>query len=181
MTRAKYCVSNSRLPLWIPKPSKTTYLQTWHGTPLKKLAADMDEVHMPGTNTEKYKRNFIREANRWDYLISPNTYSTKIFRRAFHFQNEMLEYGYPRNDILYKKNNKQHITSLKQRLHLPKDKKVILYAPTWRDDEFYEKGKYKFKLKLDLDELQTTLGNDYIILLRMHYLIASQLNISQYD
>src|SRR5699024_12399633 len=56
MTRAKYWVSNSRLPLWIPKPSKTIYLQTWHGTPLKKLATDMDEVHMPGTNTETYKK-----------------------------------------------------------------------------------------------------------------------------
>src|SRR5690606_17947812 len=59
MNRAKYWVSNSRLPLWIPKPKNTIYLQTWHGTPLKRLAADIEEVHMPGTNTEKYKRNFL--------------------------------------------------------------------------------------------------------------------------
>lgn len=52
------------------KPSHTTYLQTWHGTPLKRLAMDMEEVHMPGTNTKKYKRNFIKEASNWDYLIS---------------------------------------------------------------------------------------------------------------
>ncbi|MGG1586271.1 CDP-glycerol glycerophosphotransferase family protein, partial [Bacillus pumilus] len=58
MARAEYWVVNSRLPLWIPKPEHTTYLQTWHGTPLKRLAMDMDEVHMPGTNTKKYKKNF---------------------------------------------------------------------------------------------------------------------------
>ena len=83
MASAKYWVSNSRMPLWIPKPKHTVYLQTWHGTPLKKLAADMDDVFMPGTNIENYKRNFLKESANWDYLISPNPYSTKIFRRAF--------------------------------------------------------------------------------------------------
>ena len=48
MARAKYWVTNSRLPLWIPKPQKPIYVQTWHGTPLKRLAADIEEVHMPG-------------------------------------------------------------------------------------------------------------------------------------
>ena len=72
MNKATLWISNSRLPLWIPKPKGTTYLQTWHGTPLKKLATDMDEVHMPGTDTERYKRNFTRESAKWDFLISPN-------------------------------------------------------------------------------------------------------------
>lgn len=181
MAIAKYWVSNARLPRFLYKRDEHIYLQTWHGTPLKRLAADMEEVHMPGTNTEKYKRNFIREARRWDYLISPNTYSTEIFKRAFHFENTMLAYGYPRNDILYEKNNDKAINGLKKTLNLPENKKIILYAPTWRDDEFYEVGKYKFSLKLNLDKLQSQLGDDYIILLRMHYLIASKLDISAYD
>src|SRR5699024_10775827 len=100
MNRAKYWITNSRLPLWIPKPEKTIYLQTWHGTPLKKLAVDMDEVHMPGTNTDKYKKNFVTETQKWDYLVSPNNYSTEIFRRAFQFKKNILETGYPRNDFL---------------------------------------------------------------------------------
>ena len=84
MTRARYWVTNSRLPLWIPKPKHTVYLQTWHGTPLKKLASDMKEVHMPGTTTESYKENFHAESSKWDYLISPNAYSSEIFARAFN-------------------------------------------------------------------------------------------------
>src|SRR5699024_12075726 len=60
MNRSKYWFSNSRLPLWVCKPNKTIYVQTWHGTTLKRLALDMQKVHMPGTNTEKYKKNFVR-------------------------------------------------------------------------------------------------------------------------
>lgn len=181
MARAKYWVTNSRMPLWIPKPNHTIYLQTWHGTPLKRLAADMDQVLMPGTDTEQYKRNFLAESSRWDYLISPNRYSTEIFRRAFGFEKEMLETGYPRNDFIINENKSELLSELKEKLNLSNDKKIILYAPTWRDNEFHSKGKYKFKLKLNLKHLQEQLGDEYIILLRMHYLIADQLDLSEYE
>lgn len=181
MSRAKYWVTNSRLPLWLPKPKNTIYVQTWHGTPLKKLAADMDEVHMPGTNTIKYKNNFLKEASRWDYLISPNAYSTKIFKRAFNFNKHMIESGYPRNDFIINNNYKDMIEKIKNQLNLPKNKKIILYAPTWRDNQYYAKGKYKFNLEFDLDMLKTELGNDYIILLRLHYLVAENLDLSGYE
>lgn len=180
MARARYWVSNSRLPLWIPKPQHTIYLQTWHGTPLKRLAADMDEVHMPGTNAEQYKQNFLSESARWDLLISPNRYSTDIFRRAFNFNNDVIESGYPRNDILYIGNSDKRKEKLKNRIGIPEDKKIILYAPTWRDNEFYSVGKYKFNLKMDLDLMQQELGEDYVVLLRMHYLISENLDLSSY-
>src|SRR5699024_9544165 len=70
--------------------------------------------------------------------------------------------------------------TLKRKLNLPLDKKVLLYAPTWRDDEFYSKGNYRFTLQLDLQKMQDELGDEYIILLRMHYVIASQLDIFEF-
>ena len=180
MARSKYWVSNSRLPLWIPKPKHTIYLQTWHGTPLKRLATDMDEVHMPGTNTVMYKENFIKEANKWDYLISPNRYSSDIFKRAFKFNQSMLETGYPRNDFLI--NSDDHtIAGIKESLKLPKDKKVILYAPTWRDNQFYGKGRYKFDLQMDLDRLKQELGDNFVILLRLHYLVAENIDLTAHN
>ncbi|MGG1572300.1 CDP-glycerol glycerophosphotransferase family protein [Fictibacillus sp. NRS-1165] len=181
MARAHYWVTNSRMPLWIPKSKHTVYFQTWHGTPLKRLAADMDEVHMPGTNTKKYKANFHKESSKWDYLLSPNAYSTEIFRRAFNFHKEVVEVGYPRNDVLYTKNNPEDIKELKEKLELPQDKKVILYAPTWRDDQFYGKGRYKFDLELDLLQLKEKFGEDYVIVLRMHYLVAENFDLSPYE
>lgn len=123
VARANYWVTNSRMPSWVRKPSHTTYIQTWHGTPLKRLVADMEEVHMPGTTRDNYIRNFHRESSQWDYLISPNRYSTEIFRRAFHFNKEVIESGYPRNDALINKNCPEVISEIKKELKLPQDKK----------------------------------------------------------
>ncbi|WP_263698128.1 bifunctional glycosyltransferase family 2 protein/CDP-glycerol:glycerophosphate glycerophosphotransferase [Bacillus thuringiensis] len=180
MATSKYWVANARMPAFLEKRPETIYLQTWHGTPLKKLASDMKEVHMPGTTTEKYKRNFFNESRKWDYLVSPNDYSTEIFKRAFKFEKETLDVGYPRNDLLYhpKEEQTQIAKDIKKKIGIPTDKKVVLYAPTWRDDEFYEKGKYKFNLKLDLQEMQRRLGDQYVVALRMHYLIAENIDIS---
>src|SRR5699024_10710969 len=178
MNRAKYWVSNSRMPLWIPKPPSTIYLQTWHGTPLKKLAYDMDQVLMPGTSTESYKRNFLYEARKWDYLVSPNRYSTAILKQAFQFNKKILETGYPRNDYLINSNTTKEMNRIKAKQDLPDDKKIILYAPTWRDNEFYGKGRYKFDIPMDLDRMKEELSDDYIILLRMHYLIAENIYLT---
>lgn len=178
MNRSKYWVSNSRMPLWIPKPQNTIYLQTWHGTPLKKLANDMEQVLMPGTDTASYKQNFLYEAKKWDYLISANPYSTNIFKSAFQFNKEILETGYPRNDYLINCNTAEEIKEIKNKSHLPHDKKIILYAPTWRDNEFYGKGRYKFDIPMDLTRMKKELSSDYIILLRMHYLIAENIDLT---
>lgn len=180
LARARYWISNVRMPGYLDKRDGNVFLQTWHGTPLKRLATDMDEVQMPGTNTANYKLNFLKESSKWDYLISPNQYSSDIFRRAFQYDNRMLEFGYPRNDILYQKNTESSIAVLKNKMALPEDKKIVLYAPTWRDDEFYSRGNYKFRLQLDLEKMQRQLGDEYVVVLRMHYLIASQMDISDF-
>ncbi|EHJ09166.1 bifunctional glycosyltransferase family 2 protein/CDP-glycerol:glycerophosphate glycerophosphotransferase [Staphylococcus simiae] len=182
-SEASHWVANSRLPLYLNKKDNQTYIQTWHGTPLKRLANDMKVVRMPGTTTHKYKRNFNRETSRWDYLVSPNRYSTEIFKSAFWMdEDRILEIGYPRNDVLVNKaNDKEYIEEIRTNLNIPKDKKVIMYAPTWRDDEFLGKGKYLFELKIDLENLQQELGDDYVVLLRMHYLISNALDLAGYE
>lgn len=180
MARSKYWIINSRLPLWLAKPNHTVYLQTWHGTPLKKLALDMDEVHMADTDTERYKESFARSTSKWDFLISPNKYSTEIFKRAFQFNKEIIESGYPRNDYLILNNHENKILELKKKYKIPLDKKVLLYAPTWRDNQYYKKGRYSFKVDLDLETLQQELADEYILIIRMHYLIAENLDLKKY-
>lgn len=178
--RAGYWVNNVRLPLWMPKPSKTVYVQTWHGTPLKKLGLDIEEVHMPGTDTDAYKRNFVAESEKWDYLISPNTYSTSIFKRAFAYKGNVIESGYPRNDVLA--NPSETLSStIKKNLGIPGDKKVMLYAPTWRDNEFYKKGQYKFDFKFDLEAWKEKYGSEWVLLSRMHYLVAENFDFSAHE
>lgn len=180
---AQVWVSNARVPLHLKKKDNQLYIQTWHGTPLKRLANDMPQVRLPETTTARYKRNFYWATRRWDYLISPNAYSTEIFQSAFWMNpHQILEIGYPRNDVIVnRQNDTNYIASLKAALGIPTHKRVVLYAPTWRDDEYIQQGEYTFNLKIDLAQMQQQLGDDTVILLRMHYLIANQLDLSGYE
>lgn len=178
LARAKYWISNSRMPPTLQKRDKSVYLQTWHGTPLKRLVFDMNDVY---SADKKYKENFYNQSRRWDYLNAANAFSSEVFRRAFQYDNTMLEYGYPRNDILYQKNNPEDILKLKQDLGLPNDKKIVLYAPTWRDDDYVAKGQYNFHLQLDLQDMQEKLGSEYIVILRTHYFISEKLDTSSFE
>lgn len=178
--RAQYWVNNVRLATWMKRPENTTYLQTWHGTPLKKLGVDIEEVHMPGTKTDKYRKNIIEESKNWSYLVGPNAYSTEILARAFAYKGPMIESGYPRNDLLTN-HTPQQAEKIRQSLHIPTGKKVILYAPTWRDDQFFKKGKYRFEFQFDLNKMKQQYGDDFVLVVRMHYLVAENFDFAAYD
>jgi CDP-glycerol glycerophosphotransferase len=94
------------------------------------------------------------------------------------YDNEMLDTGYPRNDILHDTNRDKIAEHIRKQLGIPQDKKTILYAPTWRDDEFYAKGQYKFEMHLNLDMMKQQLGDEYVLLLRTHYFIADSIDVS---
>ncbi|MCM1244756.1 MAG: bifunctional glycosyltransferase family 2 protein/CDP-glycerol:glycerophosphate glycerophosphotransferase [Roseburia sp.] len=177
MARAKYIVFNGRQPQYFIKRKGNVFLETWHGTPLKKLVFDMEDVT---TASPLYKEQFYIQTRSWDYLVAPNQFSEDIFRRAFMYDGKMLETGYPRNDILYSEDKERLTREIKAELGLPEDKKVILYAPTWRDDEFYGHAQYKFSLQLDLDKMKKELGEEYVVILRTHYFIADFLELTQY-
>jgi len=170
---SKYLVFNVRPPLWYRKREEQVFLETWHGTPLKRLVFDQDTSASP-----KYKQQFYRQRKDWDFLVSANPFSTKTFRSCFLYEGEMLEYGYPRNDILYWPNKNEIAQQLKEKLGIPKAKKTILYAPTWRDDQHYGSGQYKFELALDLKLMKERLQDDYVVLLRTHHYISDHIDVS---
>jgi CDP-glycerol glycerophosphotransferase len=181
MAIAKVWVSDSRMPKWLIKRDGVTYIQTWHGTPLKKLALDMDVLSMGGSvDVDKYHDNFVANTRTWDYLISQNAFSTETFRRCFAFDKQMLEIGYPRNDVLFRDNNSDAIADLKRQLGLPQGKKIILYAPTWRDDQFYQKSIYKFTSEMDYDRMKAELGDEYVMIVKFHYLVKDNIDWSKY-
>ena len=157
------------------KREGNVFLQTWHGTPLKKLGFDIEDI---SSATPKYKQHIYKQSRAWDYLIAANGFSSDTFRRCFMFENTILNTGYPRNDILYSIDRDQIAAIIRRNLGIPKDKKTILYAPTWRDDEFYGKGKYKLKLHLNLELMKRELKDDYVILIRTHYFIADSIDVS---
>ena len=176
MATSKYWVINTRQSARLVKRPGQVLLSTWHGTPLKKLGYDMGNIYL---NNPRTKETYLKDSAMWDYFVSPNHFSTEILKRAFAYDGEMLETGYPRNDILYNADDDK-ISQIRKELNLPKDKKVILYAPTWRDNEAYEQGKVRFKLKLELDKLEKAIGDEYVILVRNHYLITDS-DVDDYE
>ena len=63
-------------------------------------------------------------------------------------------------------------------LQLPRGKKVLLYAPTFRDDQYTPGVGYSFEMDIDLDGLQRELGDEWVVLLRMHYYIANKADLT---
>ncbi|TDC80347.1 CDP-glycerol glycerophosphotransferase family protein [Streptomyces hainanensis] len=166
LARSRFMVTNVMISSWIKRRTDQMFVQTWHGTPLKKMGADL-------LGTSKANPAYIATLpdrfSQFDYLVSPNAFTTPIMRSAFGFPNEILEYGYPRNDVFYREDREEVAARVRKALRLPEGKKVLLYTPTWRDDQRFGTGKkFKLDLQLDLEELERRLGDDHVLLFRKH-------------
>lgn len=181
LARSKYWISNCKLPKYVLKKPNQVYLQTWHGTPLKKLAHNIEvpegtTFYRSGMSLEEMRSTYDNDVSKYNYMISPSSFTTEVFQSAFLINKErLIETGYPRNDILSNYQD-EDINRIKTKFNLPKDKKVILYAPTWRDNSFNLKG-YTFKLEVDFKKWQKTLSEEYIVVFKPHYLIVNNFDL----
>jgi CDP-glycerol glycerophosphotransferase len=171
--RARIVVSNMLQPDWYRRPAGQLYLQTWHGTPLKRICLDVERPQF--LNGMAYHDRVRQDVANWDALLSANTFSTPIFRRAFGFDGDILEYGYPRNDLLRDPDSDGRAAGIRRRLGLRPDQRIVLYAPTWRDDATTRAAGYGFPRHLDLDAVARALGPDDIVLVRAHQMIREAL------
>jgi CDP-glycerol glycerophosphotransferase len=162
---SRYVVFNSHIPHWMRRREGQVIVQTWHGTPLKRIAHDIDSVQFAD---RQYLAKVAEETPNWSFLVSPNRFSTPIMKRAFAYDGEILESGYPRNDLLRAPDREERAERVRRAIGLPAGKRVVLYAPTWRDDQFYRAGNYKFDMRIDLAEAAATLGDDHVLLVRKH-------------
>ena len=178
LARSKYWIFNCKMPEYLRKKKNQIYLQTWHGTPLKRLAHDINTqkeatFYRSQMTKEEMVRTYDIDRQRYDYFLSPSSFATEKFKSSFQLDsNQILEVGYPRNDFLIHV-TEEEIQELKQKYHLPLDKKVILYAPTWRDNSYTNEG-YTYNVEVDFRYWQEKLGLDYVVLFKPHYLIMSQ-------
>ncbi|MEV2266685.1 bifunctional glycosyltransferase/CDP-glycerol:glycerophosphate glycerophosphotransferase [Nonomuraea africana] len=153
------------------KPDGQLYLQTWHGTPLKKLGYDLKVTPFRRAESFRWIKN---DVPLWDFLVSPSAFATGIMRRAYDYRGEVLEVGYPRNDLFRAADRDERAAAVRRSLGIEPGKKVVLYAPTWRDDQHVSAGKRLFHLELDLERARQALGEDHVILVRAHYLVTDR-------
>ncbi len=150
---ARWLVVNDWLRARFTPREGQTVLQTWHGTMYKKVGLDR------GEQLDAEEREFmLGERKKWDLLLSQNPHSSRVFRESYLSNPPIYEEGYPRNDLLVNGSG-EHIRSV---LGIRADQKVVLYAPTWRDDRT-ELVDY-----LDVNKLAADLGDGYMVLLRAH-------------
>lgn len=150
--RSRYVVVNDWLRRrFVPQPFQTV-LQTWHGSMFKRIGLDRPNV---GAST---RQALETERDKWDVLLSQNPHSTEILRSAYGWTGTFYEEGYPRNDALVQGSGE----AVRAALGIRPEQKVVLYAPTWRDNAA---GLVVF---LDLQRLTEELGDDYVVLLRGH-------------
>ena len=182
---SKYWVTNSRISDAILKRKNQVYLQCWHGTPLKKLGFDIKVESGNAMNSIKdihYK--YQVDSKKYTYLLSPSAFCTEKFTSAFNLkavgkENIIIEKGYPRNDDLVNYTD-EDVQRVKKALGLPENKKIILYAPTWRDNQHQSGLGYTYKTEVDFDRLRNELSDEYVILFRAHYFVANKFDFSKY-
>lgn len=174
-------ITNYLLSYGIEKRSEQIYVQTWHGTPLKKIGCDVPRLELSKKERERTCREYEREGQMIDYMPSPSPFYTEKVKSAFRLgeQAKILETGYPRNDDLFHASDEK-IRKMKEELHLPLDKKVILYAPTWRQKQHVAGEGFTYELGIDFDRLKERLGDKAVILFRTHYFISNSFDFSGY-
>ncbi|HEU0257407.1 MAG TPA: CDP-glycerol glycerophosphotransferase family protein [Microbacteriaceae bacterium] len=153
--RARTLVVNDWLRKRYRRRYGQTVLQTWHGTPLKRIAL-MKRGLGPHARLAA-----LREQSRWDLMLAQNPFSVAMFRKAYAFRRAIWQEGYPRNDILVTGDAALR-ASVRRRLGVTDETRLVLYAPTWRDDRPGEVNH------IHAERFRALLGDGYAVLVRGH-------------
>lgn len=166
--QSKYWVTDVNIERGLTfKKRGTRYLNTWHGSTMKTLGNDI-----PG--------RLYYDCKTIDYMCVNSNYDIETFSKAFDIGEEkFVRVGLPRNDCLYR-NRQSDSSEFKERLGLPCDKKLILYAPTWRDTE--DAGdSYRIAPPIDIESWRKALGDECMLAFRMHPITQRAFGIIEDD
>lgn len=167
-------VDNCRKWAYTQKRGATRYVQTWHGFPLKRVEGDA-----AGALPEDYLRAAEKDSRMADLFLSNSVFLTEIYRRAFWYQGEVLACGFPRNDQLFGP-GEAAVRKVRQALALPEEKRLALYAPTFRKDQGL--SSYDLDYKRLTEALSQRFGGQWLVLAKLHPNMAEkagQLNLDR--
>ncbi|UQI43437.1 bifunctional glycosyltransferase family 2 protein/CDP-glycerol:glycerophosphate glycerophosphotransferase [Streptomyces sp. HU2014] len=165
LARARYWIDSHGFPTLYGKRPGTRYLQTWHGQALKHMGFDVPELRLAGPERQRRHREAVA---RWDALIAPSEEFERTFVRANGYTGRLLRTGLPRNDALVRWNDpeqRDRAATARARLQVPDGRKVLLYAPTFRDGA---RGTGE-SVRVDLAELVRRTGEEWTVVVRPHY------------
>lgn len=164
LARSEYIVDNQTLPGYFRKRQGQTYLQTWHGVPLKRMGFDEPDF---ATGSSAKQAELARRVRDWDFLTNPSPYFERTFVPAYRTKASLLPFGSPRNDSLVNI-SADTVSELREQLGISQNVRTVLYAPTFRAAS--RKGSKSVELQMDFDSWLAELGADVQLLVRAHYL-----------
>ncbi|MCH5353853.1 MAG: CDP-glycerol glycerophosphotransferase family protein [Acutalibacter sp.] len=159
-------VDNARKWAYTQKRGRTCYIQTWHGFPLKRIEGDVEDA-LP----TDYMQAAKKDSAMADLFLSDSRFLSDIYRRAFWYSGEILECGFPRNDILFGE-HPEIKEKARRALDIPPEKKLMLYAPTFRKDKGLE--VYDVDYARCVEALKKRFGGEWLILAKLHPNIADK-------
>ncbi|GAA4226179.1 CDP-glycerol glycerophosphotransferase [Streptosporangium album] len=160
MARAGYWVDSHGMPLDYPKPARTRYLQTWHGQGIKSVGFNAPDLRadFPGPRAQ-----WRAAVARWDTLVAPSAEFERVFLPSHGYEGPLLRYGSPRCDVLVNGDD-EAVRRAKDRLEISPGRRVLLYAPTYRD-RARSSGR---SIRADLDMMAEALAGEWVVILRPH-------------
>ena len=162
LARATYLVNNVNWPNYVVKRPGSTHVMTHHGTPLKVMGLDQREF--PGGVQDDDFAGQMRRADRWDWSITANSFTTQMWERAYPCRYRTLETGYPRNDRLALA-TADDVAEVRAKLGIEPAQRVVLYAATHRE---HLPGYHP---PFDPARLREAAGPDSVLLMRSHYFL----------
>jgi CDP-glycerol glycerophosphotransferase (TagB/SpsB family)/glycosyltransferase involved in cell wall biosynthesis len=175
LATAKYVINNSTEQGYFVKRPEQVVINTWHGIPLKQMGFDMPGGALDGANT---LRGFLYS----DYLLSPNRFMTEtMYEKAYKlhdlFDGKIIEAGYPRCDSVLNTDRSAFIQKVRAYgVELDPKKKIILYAPTWRGEQFLEPNLDMEQNKQFIALLEHHIDTEqYQVLFKPHQIVYKRL------
>lgn len=174
---SKVWVSNSGMDRGIDMNRKDVIrVETWHGTPLKKIGGDENKNSL-GINPSLYKGKKDADTIR----CAQSDYDRAIFERVMHAdKSAILLSDLPRNDGLLKYTD-EDIVKVKRKIGIPDGKKVLLYAPTYREYLVDDHNDTIMAPPINFDKWKKELGENYVLLIRAHYAVTAAMEIREND
>jgi CDP-glycerol glycerophosphotransferase len=160
LARAKWLINNVNWPNYVVKRPGSVHVMTHHGTPLKVMG--LDQQAYPGGVEDADFTGQMRRADRWDFSVTANAFTTQMWERAYPCRYETLETGYPRNDQLAAATGVD-VARVRAKLGIEPGERVVLYAPTHRA---HHPGYHP---PFDPAEFVEALGPAGRLLMRSHY------------
>lgn len=161
LATAKIWIDNSRKFFYPPKRRNQFYIQTWHGG----LGVKSVEKAAENKLSNEYISKAKNDSKMTNLMISNGKYITNLFKNSFWYDGEVLECGFPRNDILIQ-NSTTLRDELKRKLNIDRNVKLLLYAPTFRNETHVKDYLFDFDTARQL--LSKRFGGDWVILFRLH-------------